>query len=151
MLLLLIALAASPASTACTKIPKGPIIWREQHSPLVYVENGPQKVPTTIIEIYQSGYFTIVQSGEAGSNEALGRSGCLASAQPFAALLKAATFGYAANSVCDAVPMTKLVYEAPLRKKKIATETPCGSELDKSTQALVDAVRNALAAAERSR
>lgn len=114
---------------AATCVKSGGVIYKETHAP---IEAG--ATPVVTIEIYASGYWTRVESGALGSNEAIGRSGCI-DAAPIKRAVAAAGFAHA-GCCCDALSSERLALEAPARKKKIATEIPCGPALDKQTEAL---------------
>lgn len=131
-------LAALFFAAACTK---GAVIYRESHTP-----THPPGYASRL-EVHGTGYWTSVQAGEVGSNEAIGRSGCL-DAPALAALrtkLAAAKFTNEGPCCCDALATDHIVYEAPKRKKKLSTEQPCGPGVDADTQALITLVAKTFA------
>jgi hypothetical protein len=58
--------------------------------------------------------------------------------------LKKARFAQGTPQMCDAVSTTSIVYEAPDRKKSVATEAPCGRTVDRATERAIACVTAAL-------
>lgn len=142
---LLFALAAAPAEAGECKPPRGKPVYREERGPLRPPPDGqPLRHPVVDFEIFASGAWTRVQSGEAGSGEALGQSGCLSPAarKAVARLVARARFVTDPRAItCEAVPSERVLYAAPRRGVQVVSQEPCGAPIDPSLAQLAACAR----------
>ncbi|MBK9032296.1 MAG: hypothetical protein IPL61_13450 [Myxococcales bacterium] len=138
------AVTATPAAAECRRRGVGTPIYRAQTEPAQPVPPGETtSVQTQTLAIYAEGTWTWVGAGEAGSGEAMGRSGCVSRAamRELTRAVTRARFKHGLGATCDALPVVRTTHEAPRRRRQIVVESPCGEPLDASTAALVACAR----------
>jgi len=137
-----IALAGRAAADPC-KPAAGRPIYRETHGPLTPTPDDAAQTDT--FALFANGTWTWSRPGDAGNG------GCITTTQlrEVKRAIARARFRRPTEPTvtCDALPTARVVYAAPRRGKRITSEAPCGTPVDRTTQRMIECAHAVMQAA----
>jgi hypothetical protein len=137
-LLVILAVLGAPAiALACEET--GKPIYKETRAVIAEPTGAHEE-----IVVFGNGAWHTA-SGD-GARDGPGDAGCLTRKRlaEVKRALKKARFAQGTPNMCDAVSTTSITYQAPNRRRRVATEIPCGRTVDRSTERAIACVTAAI-------